>query len=49
MDLEGNTSPAYAFDVVKTLDGAQYSCSGSLKDKAGLDAVVEACKTLKRG
>jgi len=49
MDMEGNTSPAFAFEVVRTLDGTQYGCSGSLKDKAGLDAVVQACKTLKRG
>jgi hypothetical protein len=49
MDMDGNIKPAYAFEVVKTLEGAVYTCTGSLADKSGLDAVVESCKTLKRG
>ncbi len=48
-DMDGNEAPAFAFQVAKTLEGTQYTCSGSLKDKAGLDACVDSCKTLKKG
>lgn len=49
MDMDGNKKPAFAFEVVRTLDGTQVKCSGSLPAEAGLNAVIESCKSLRKG
>jgi hypothetical protein len=47
IDMDGNTYDVQSFEVVKTIAGQAWRCSGSVKNPAHLDANLKLCASLK--
>lgn len=47
IDMEGNEYDTNAYEVVKSIGGTTYSCGGSVKQAANVDANLKLCNSLR--